>query len=340
MTDETSTDKAADGERIAKVLARAGVASRRDAEKMITEGRVKVGGTTLTTPAFKVPPGAVIEVDGKVVGVAEPTRLWRYHKPPGLVTSHRDEKGRLTVFDSLPPGMPRVISIGRLDLTSEGLLLLTNDGALARRLELPETGWLRRYRVRFFGSVAQAELDKLKNGITADGVRYGPIEAVLERSNGQNAWAAVALREGKNREVRKVFEHLGLKVSRLIRIAYGPFQLGDLQDGEVAEVTGKVLKEQLGLARNPNREEVYASRHPKPAKPLLPPPAGGDRARSAQRGARKAPPRDTPPSGLRPSSPHLPPPRGGSAPKGRRGPLAEGERGRGEQPKPPPRKGR
>lgn len=253
MTDETKTDEPGGGERIAKVLARAGIASRRDAEKMIAEGRVKVGGATLTTPAFKVPPGAVIQVDGKVVGGAEPTRLWRYHKPPGLVTTHRDEKGRLTVFDSLPPGMPRVISIGRLDLTSEGLLLLTNDGALARRLELPETGWLRRYRVRFFGNVGQDELDKLKHGITADGVRYGPIEAVLERSKGQNSWAMVSLREGKNREVRKVFEHLGLKVSRLIRVAYGPFQLGDLGEGEVAEVSGKVLKEQLGLARNPNR---------------------------------------------------------------------------------------
>ncbi len=257
MTDKNTTPP--EGERIAKVLARAGVASRRDVERMIAEGRVKVNGETLTTPAFKVAPGAVLQVDGQVVGGAEPTRLWRYHKPSGLVTSHRDEKGRPTVFDLLPAGMPRVISIGRLDLTSEGLLLLTNDGALARRLELPETGWVRRYRVRFFGSIPQSELDRLKNGVTADGVRYGPIEAVLERSTGQNAWATVSLREGKNREVRKVFEHLGLKVSRLIRIAYGPFQLGDLQEGDVDEVSGKVLKEQLGLAKNPKRMNAKPS---------------------------------------------------------------------------------
>ena len=259
MTDKPESPEPG-GDRIAKVLARAGIASRRDVEKLIAEGRVKVDGAVLTTPAFKPAPGAVIQVDGKVVAGAEPTRLWRYYKPVGLVTSHKDEKGRSTVFEHLPPGMPRVISVGRLDLTSEGLLLLTNDGAIARKLELPETGWLRRYRVRFFGNVTQDELDKLKGGITADGVRYGPIEAVLERAKGQNAWAAVSLREGKNREVRKVFEHLGLKVSRLIRVAYGPFQIGDLREGEVAEVQGKVLKEQLGLAANPNREKRLKAR--------------------------------------------------------------------------------
>lgn len=259
MNDKTDTPDPG-GDRIAKVLARAGIASRRDVERMIAEGRVKVDGAVLTTPAFKPAPGSVIMVDGKVVAGAEPTRLWRYYKPVGLVTTHRDEKGRPTVFQHLPPTLPRVISVGRLDLTSEGLLLLTNDGALARRLELPETGWLRRYRVRFFGNVAQEELDRLKGGITADGVRYGPIEAILERSKGQNSWAAVSLREGKNREVRKVFEHLGLKVSRLIRVAYGPFQIGDLQENEVAEVQGKVLKEQLGLATNPNREKRLKGR--------------------------------------------------------------------------------
>jgi 23S rRNA pseudouridine2605 synthase len=306
MTDETTTETQDGGERIAKVLARAGIASRRDAEKMIAEGRVKVGGETLTTPAYKVAPGAIIQVDGKIVAGAQPTRLWRYHKPPGLVTSHRDEKGRLTVFDSLPPTMPRVISIGRLDLTSEGLLLLTNDGALARRLELPETGWIRRYRVRFFGNVAQSELDKLKDGITADGVRYGPIEAVLERSKGQNSWAAVSLREGKNREVRKVFEHLGLKVSRLIRTAYGPFQLGDLQDGEVAEVSGKVLKEQLGLAKNPQRMGSRATAAP--PVPLPPAQAAGDSSgplrgkRAGPTGSRSTPRSNTQPSTPRPSS--------------------------------------
>lgn len=253
MTQQDRTDDSSQGDRIAKVLARAGVASRRDVERMIAEGRVKVNGEVLTTPAFKVPAGAVLQVDGKVVGDAEPSRMWRYHKPAGLVTTHRDEKGRKTVFEFLPPDMPRVISVGRLDLNSEGLLLLTNDGSLARRLELPATGWTRRYRVRFFGNVDQAELDKLKKGVTVDGVRYGAIDAVLERSKGQNSWASVSLQEGKNREVRKAFEFLGLKVSRLIRTAYGPFQLGDLAEGQAQEISGKVIKEQLGLAKNPQR---------------------------------------------------------------------------------------
>jgi 23S rRNA pseudouridine2605 synthase len=269
MTEQDDSAPGSEGDRIAKVLARAGVASRRDAEKMIAEGRVSVNGEKLSTPAFKVPPGAIIQVDGKVIAGAEPTRLWRYHKPIGLVTSHRDEKGRPTVFQHLPETLPRVISVGRLDLNSEGLLLLTNDGALARRLELPETGWTRRYRVRFFGTIKQTELDKLQDGLTIEGVRYGPIEAALERSTGQNSWASVALKEGKNREVRKVFEHFGLRVSRLLRTAYGPFQLGDLSEGEVAEVSGKVLKEQLGLAKNPNR--VTAARQaPRPAEPEAP----------------------------------------------------------------------
>ena len=206
---------------------------------------MKLNGKTLDTPAVKVTAKDKISVDGKPIGAPEATRLWRYHKPAGLVTTHRDPAGRNTVFDHLPTDLPRVISVGRLDLNSEGLLLLTNDGALARRLELPSNGWLRRYRARAYGRVEQAELDQLKNGITVDGVRYGPIEAKLERS-AANSWITVSITEGKNREVRRVLEALGLKVNRLIRIAYGPFQLGTLAPGAVEEIPRKVLKEQLG----------------------------------------------------------------------------------------------
>jgi len=230
---------------VAKFLARAGVCSRRDAERLIADGRVKLNGKVLDTPAVKVKARDKVQVDGRLIGEAEPTRLWRYHKPSGLVTTHRDPAGRATVFQHLPADLPRVISVGRLDLTSEGLLLLTNDGALARRLELPSNGWLRRYRARAFGRVGQAELDRLKDGITVDGVRYGPIEARLERA-AANAWITLSLSEGKNREVRRVLEALGLKVNRLIRIAYGPFQLGTLAPGAVEEIPRKVLKEQLG----------------------------------------------------------------------------------------------
>jgi 23S rRNA pseudouridine2605 synthase len=196
----------------------------------------------LDSPAVKVTARDKVSVDGRVVGAAEPTRLWRYHKPAGLVTTHRDPAGRATVFEQLPPGLPRVISVGRLDLTSEGLLLLTNDGALARRLELPSSGLIRRYRARAYGRVTQTELDTLKHGIAVDGVRYGPIEATLERGQGANAWIA----EGKNREVRRVLEAIGLKVNRLIRIAYGPFQLGTLAPGAVEEIPRKTLKQVLG----------------------------------------------------------------------------------------------
>ena len=226
---------AADGERIAKMLARAGVCSRRDAERLIAEGRVSVNGKLLDTPAFKVTAQDDIRVDGKRVGEPEPTRVWRYHKPPGLVTTHRDPQGRPTVFEHLPPGLPRVISIGRLDLTSEGLLLLTNDGALARTLELPSTGWVRRYRARAYGRITQAELDQLKDGIVVDGMRYGPIDAKLERA-GANSWLVVSITEGKNREVRRVLEAIGLKVNRLIRVSYGSFELGTLAPGEADEV--------------------------------------------------------------------------------------------------------
>lgn len=230
---------------MAKFLARAGVCSRRDAERLIAEGRVKLNGKVLDTPAVKVTANDKVQVDGRPIGAAEPTRLWRYHKPTGLVTTHRDPAGRATVFEHLPKDMPRVISVGRLDLTSEGLLLLTNDGELARRLELPSNGWLRRYRARAFGRVEQEELDALKNGITVDGVRYGPIDARLERA-AANSWITLSLTEGKNREVRRVLEALGLKVNRLIRIAYGPFQLGTLAPGAVEEIPRKVLKDQLG----------------------------------------------------------------------------------------------
>ena len=235
-----------EAERIAKFLARAGVCSRRDAEKLIAEGRVKLNGKVLDTPAVKVTAADAVLVDGRPVGAAEPTRVWRYHKPSGLVTTHRDPAGRPTVFQHLPPDMPRVISVGRLDLTSEGLLLLTNDGELARRLELPANAWLRRYRTRAFGRVTQEELDTLKDGITVDGVRYGSIDAKLERGGASNAWITLSLTEGKNREVRRVLDALGLKVNRLIRTSYGPFQLGTLPPGAVEEIPRKVLREQLG----------------------------------------------------------------------------------------------
>ena len=235
-------------ERIAKVLARAGVCSRRDAERWVAAGRVAVDGHVLTTAAVVVTPENDVRVDGKPLPAPDRPRLWRYHKPAGLVTTHRDEKGRPTVFDALPEGLPRLISIGRLDLNSEGLLLLTNDGALARRLELPSTGWIRRYKVRVHGGVEPERLAALAGGVRIDGISYGPIRAGLERRQGSNAWIAMALREGKHREVRRVLEHLGLQVTRLIRLSYGPFQLGNLARGAVDEVPKKVLAEQLGHA--------------------------------------------------------------------------------------------
>jgi len=235
-------------ERIAKLLARAGLCSRRDAERWIAAGRISVDGQVLTTPAVTVTAANDVRVDGAPLPEAERPRLWRYHKPAGLVTTHRDEKGRPTVFAALPKELPRVISVGRLDLNSEGLLLLSNDGALARRLELPATGWLRRYKVRVHGEVDPERLAALEKGITIDGVTYGPIRASLERRQGSNAWIALALREGKNREVRRVLEHLEHPVTRLIRLSFGPFQLGNLARGEVSEVPRKVLTEQLGKA--------------------------------------------------------------------------------------------
>jgi 23S rRNA pseudouridine2605 synthase len=237
---------AAAPERIAKVIARAGLCSRRDAERWIAEGRVSVDGAVLTSPAVTVTAEHLVMVDGKALPEPERPRLWRYHKPTGLVTTHRDEHDRPTVFGALPAELPRLISIGRLDLNSEGLLLLTNDGALARRLELPATGWVRRYRVRVHGAVEPARLTALARGITIDGVSYGVIRAQLDRQQGANAWLTMSLQEGKNREVRRVLEHLGHPVSRLIRLSYGPFQLGNLARGAIEEVQQKVLRDQLG----------------------------------------------------------------------------------------------
>ncbi len=234
-------------QRIAKLIARAGVCSRRDAERLIAEGRVKLDGKVLDTPAIVVDDPRRIQVDGKPLAAPEKTRLWRYHKPSGLVTTARDPEGRPTVFERLPQDLPRVISVGRLDLTSEGLLLLTNDGALARHLELPATGWVRRYRVRVHGVVDPAKLAQLARGVTIEGIRYGAVDAVLEREKGLNAWLVMGLTEGRNREVRRLCEWMGLQVTRLIRVSYGPFQLGLLPRGEVEEVPPRVLRDQLGI---------------------------------------------------------------------------------------------
>jgi 23S rRNA pseudouridine2605 synthase len=234
------------GERIAKVVSRAGLASRRDAEEWIVQGRVTVNGRVINSPALDVTANDVISIDGKPLPPRERTRLFMFHKPRGLMTTHADPEGRPTVFDNLPEGLPRLISIGRLDFNTEGLLLLTNDGGLARALELPDTGWLRRYRVRAHGEVTQGQLDELKKGVEVDGVKYGPIDATLERDQGANVWLVFAIREGKNREVRNVMAHLGLEVNRLIRVSYGPFQLGELPEGQVEEVKTRVLREQLG----------------------------------------------------------------------------------------------
>lgn len=233
-------------ERVAKRLARAGLCSRREAELWIREGRVTVDGAMLTSPAVAVTAANEIRVDGMPLPAPQPPRLWRYHKPRGLVTTHRDERGRPTVFAALPKELPRVISVGRLDVTAEGLLLLTNDGALARHLELPATGWIRRYKLRVHGDIDPDRLAALAEGVTIDGIRYGPVRARLERRQGSNLWLTMALAEGRNREVRRIIEHLGGVVTRLIRLSYGPFQLGNLPKGAVAEVPRKVLAEQLG----------------------------------------------------------------------------------------------
>lgn len=251
---EDKEDNQDNGERIAKRIARAGVASRRDAERMIEAGRVTVNGKRLDTPAFKVVASDRITVDGKELEAAEPARLWRYHKPVGLVTSARDEKGRATVFDRLPPDLPRVMSIGRLDLNSEGLLLLTNDGELKRKLELPSTGWLRKYRVRVHGTPTDAAMARLRNGITIEGERFKPMTVGLDRQQGSNAWLTIGLREGKNREIRRAMEFIDLTVNRLIRVSYGPFQLEDLAVGAAVEVKSRVLADQLGWSSAERRK--------------------------------------------------------------------------------------
>ena len=295
--DAGTTFDAAQPMRVAKYLARAGTGSRRDVERMIGEGRVSVDGRVLRSPALNVSGGERIEVDGVLVAGVERTRLWLHHKPSGTLTTNRDPEGRPTVFDRLPGDLPRVVSVGRLDFTTEGLLLLTNDGGLARLLELPSTGWLRRYRVRAHGSVDQAALDALRDGIAVDGVLYGAIEATIEREQGANLWLDVAIREGKNREVKRVLAHLGLDVNRLIRVSYGPFQLGDLKPGEVREVRGRVLRDQLGerLAREANANFDAPLRpppKPKPDAPLdgraKPKRAGGSKAGGPRVGGPKA----------------------------------------------------
>ncbi len=241
------------GDRIAKVLSRAGVASRREAERMIEAGEVSVNGRVITSPALNVTASDRITVRGDLVAEAEPARLWLYYKPEGLVTSTNDEKGRQTVFDTLPEDMPRVMSVGRLDLNSEGLLLLTNDGELKRRLELPSTGWLRKYRVRIKGNPTDPDLEPLRRGITVDGEKFQPMIVILDRIQGANAWLTVALREGKNREIRRALNAIDLTVNRLIRISYGPFRLGDMEPGAIEEVRGRVLRDQLGL--DPNADD-------------------------------------------------------------------------------------
>ena len=233
-------------ERVAKRIARSGLCSRRDAERLIAAGRVAVDGQVLSSPALTVTDANLVTVDGEPLPRAEQARLFRYHKPAGVLTAARDPEGRPTIYDRLPEGLPRLMPIGRLDMGSEGLLLLTNDGELKRRLELPATGWLRRYRVRVHGRIDESTLAGLQNGIEIDGFQYGPIQATLDRVQGSNAWLTVALREGKNREIRRVLEHFGWPVNRLIRLSFGPFQLGGLAPGALEEVPAKVLAEQLG----------------------------------------------------------------------------------------------
>jgi 23S rRNA pseudouridine2605 synthase len=299
----SKTGETRPGERIAKVMARAGLCSRRDAEAWIAAGRVVVNGETLTSPAFNVTDRDDIKIDGAPLAERERTRLFLFHKPRGLVTTARDPEGRPTIFDALPKDAPRLVAIGRLDINTEGLLLLTNDGGLSRTLELPATGWLRRYRVRAHGAIEQAALDALADGVTIDGVNYAGIEASLDRDQGSNVWMTMGLREGKNREIKRVLEHLGLAVNRLIRVSFGPFQLGDLPEGALAEVRTRVLREQIGarLAREAGADFDAPLREPQKDKSerpsrgtRTPDGRGGDRPRSRDGYERSetSPPRD------------------------------------------------
>ncbi|MGU3540549.1 pseudouridine synthase [Methylobacterium sp. A54F] len=263
-----ASDATPEGERIAKAIARAGLASRRDAEAMIEQGRVTLNGAVLTSPAVNVTEDDRIVVDGEPLPPRERTRLWIFHKPRGLVTTARDPEGRQTVFEALPEEMPRVVAVGRLDINTEGLLLLTNDGGLAKVIAHPDTGWLRRYRVRAHGDTTQAELDRLRKGVTIDDMEYGPVEATLDRVQGDNLWLTLGLREGKNREVKRILEHLGLSVNRLIRLSFGPFQLGDLEPGLVEEVRTRVLKDQLGQALAAQAEVDFESPVREPIAPF------------------------------------------------------------------------
>lgn len=251
-------------ERIAKVLARHGVASRREAEKIIEARRVAVNGKVIESPALNVTDADKITVDGNPLAERDPPRIWLYHKPAGLVTTTKDEKGRPTVFDKLPKELPRVMTIGRLDLTSEGLLLLTNDGEIKRRLELPSTGWLRKYRVRVHGNPEDADFAPLRKGIEIDGERFGEMSVTLDRHQGRNAWVTIGLREGRNREIRRAMEAIGLTVNRLIRISYGPFRLGELKSGEVEELRQKVVRDQLGLTDPSGGNSDNSRQKPKP----------------------------------------------------------------------------
>ena len=264
--DDTGDAEGTGAQRVAKLIARAGVCSRREAERLIEQRRVAVDDETLTTPAVTVDDAQRITIDGERLPQPEPTRIFRFHKPSGVVTTERDPEGRRTIYDVLPEGLPRLMPVGRLDLTSEGLLLLTNDGALKRKLELPDTGWIRRYRVRLFGEPDPDQLASLQQGVTIDGVRYGAIDAQVDTKTGANTWVTVSLREGRNREVRRVMEHLGYRVNRLMRVAYGPFQLGSMKRGEVKEVPPKVLAEQLGLDQPAQKVGTAKAKPPKNAR--------------------------------------------------------------------------